>query len=1300
MFIEFIRVRELRLSLILFITIILFYCPVIAQTTRLVPATYATIAAAISAAANGDTIDITGTITEPQIDLTKSLMIRGHGTLNTIVKNATGTTAVFNVTAGTSTFKNMTIRDGRYGINLLNTNLNISGCDIIYNNLNGIYSFSSLYKYTVNIQNSNICYNGGGFANGGGIYNGSPGKLIISTSNISHNALSGGSWIQGGGIYNFGNCTVTNCIISDNRLSGSTICEGGGIYNSINAKITISNCLISNNTLTGSDYNLGGAVYNYGECTIINDTIRNNTLSVSTYCQGGGIYNYNTCTINNSTIRYNTLSGKDYNLGGGIYNSNNAKTTISNCHLANNTLSASIYCEGGGFYNYGTTSIINCFIHDNTLNGSEYNLGGGIYNFDTCTINDCTISNNSLNASDHNYGGGIYNTKDAQIKIYNSTVCNNLLNAGKFLRGGGIFNILGYCAINNCTIASNKITASSALSLLGGGIFNDSSTGTTTIIKNSILANNMVQGVLNEDYHGNLISYGYNLVGQNPAPVFISTDLIGVNPGLDILRDNGGPTMTMALLNGSPAINAADKTDIYGNQVLFDQRNSKRYNINDIGAYEKNNTVVQITKNICSNFNDQVIIQIELFAEDTATIHSFTFNTAGTTFPPEILNARLYFTGTSSTFSTGFPFGQVYNIPNGSFTITDTIKFHGSNFFWLTYNISNSAQVGHNFDASVNQIQFDTFTYIPEITSPPGFRTIPLLNAGFQINNQAQCLAGNNFIFTDNSLTSSGVLSYHWSFGDSTVSSSASPTHFYLHSDTFKVNLVVYNADGCSDSVSNIAVIFPNPVARFSVNDTAQCFYTNLFVFTDSSRVVTGKIDSLFWDFGDGNSATGKLNSHSYFNSGNYVVQLVAQSNNDCFDTIKKTVRLIANAQAAFTINDSSQCLKDNLFQFTDQSTGFPKYRTDWFFGDGFHDSLKSLSHHYNNKGRFDVKLVVSSNIICFDTLIKSVTVKSSPLAGFTINDSAQCMVGNSFIFNNTSDVWSVLFDWSFGDGHYALTTNPIHAYFAAGQFPVKLKATSVDLCTDSMIKWVKVKPNPSTPMVSSNSPVCLGNDILLKAKSSNNVNYEWTTDFGFKSNLQNPRIYRAGFADSGEYKVKATLDGCESEIVGIYVKILPIPYVYLGNDSVFCFKHHILLDPGEFSEYLWQDNSTSRTYEVTKSGTYIVMVTGENQCKNSDTIHFIIRCPASVFIPTTFSPSGDGINETFRIEISNISEFYLLIYDRWGEKIFTGNDPNVPWDGKYMGEICQAGYYYYSLTYKADFGGIKVVNGQVLLMR
>jgi hypothetical protein len=395
----------------------------------------------------------------------------------------------------------------------------------------------------------------GGAAQGGGLYvNG--GSLTVASSIIASNqgtggpdgvnGPGGGGVSDGGGLYVFSNAATPT--VSNSTLSGNSANRyGGGIYNDLHGTLTVSN-----STLSGSSANEGGGISNEGTLTVSDSTLSGNSAT-GTYGEGGGggIYNWNrgTLTVNDSILSSNSSTGRDGG-GGGIFNEFGTLTVNDSTLSSNAATSGGAYAGGGAINNYGGTLTVS----NSTLTGNSVTAdGGGIYNQGTLTVSSCTLAGNSANGS----GGGIYNHYQGTLTISNSTLAGN--RTGFY--GGGLSVLFGSLpSLRNTLIAENffgaqlsdvdgRLNPAGAYNLIGDG------TGMTGLT-------NGVNG---------------NQVGSASAPI---------DPLLGPLQGNGGPTQTMALLPGSPAIDAGDNADAPD----WDQRGPGYprivNGIIDIGAFE------------------------------------------------------------------------------------------------------------------------------------------------------------------------------------------------------------------------------------------------------------------------------------------------------------------------------------------------------------------------------------------------------------------------------------------------------------------------------------------------------------------------------------------------------------------------------------------------------------------------------------------------------------------------------------------------------------------------------------------
>jgi hypothetical protein len=306
------------------------------------------------------------------------------------------------------------------------------------------------------------------------------------------------------------------------------------------------------------------------------------TKAATTIIDGGGVA---TVVRISSTTAHVTLSGltirnglaqfgQDGEGGGGIYNSGVLKL-VSSIVSGNATSAACIRlcgAQGGGIYNaQGTVTISNSTLSGNTarVGCRECFAGGGaIFNLGTTTINDSTLSGNSAVSSGiegRAGGGAVYNA--ATLMINNSTLNGNT--------GAGAIDNGATVTISSSTLSGNT-----------GDIYN---TGSATL-QNTIVANSS----RGPDCSGTMTSKGYNLSSDPSCDLSGPGDMNDINPVLGPLQNNGGPTQTMALLAGSPAIDAGNPsgcTDGQGHLLTTDQRGDPRPDKEDgggcdIGAYE------------------------------------------------------------------------------------------------------------------------------------------------------------------------------------------------------------------------------------------------------------------------------------------------------------------------------------------------------------------------------------------------------------------------------------------------------------------------------------------------------------------------------------------------------------------------------------------------------------------------------------------------------------------------------------------------------------------------------------------
>jgi CSLREA domain-containing protein len=358
---------------------------------------------------------------------------------------------------------------------------------------------------------------------------------------ISGLTITGGDTLGGGGAIHSGDEHLT---LEDSVITGNSADWGGGLYSFNNGQLTVKNSEISGNTGTLS----GGGIYNYGGRVLVEQSkIEGNSAP-----QGGGISNNDSPTgLGYLTVRQSTVSGNHViSKGGGILNEGISAV------IEESTVSGNTAVDGAGIFNANAyiaaydsvLEVIRSTITGNTASG----YGGGVFDLDAVTyLRGSTIDNNSAS-----YGGGVYAGNSYHVVISSTTISSNTASVG----GGGIYNWDARMSISFSTITLNQADAGH-----GSGLF--AAAGGLTEVETSIIAGNLDSDIDRDGFDA-IASGGYNLVGfGNATDAFFSFDQVGVDPMLGPLADNGGPTMTHALLEGSPAIDGTAESD--GD---FDQR--------------------------------------------------------------------------------------------------------------------------------------------------------------------------------------------------------------------------------------------------------------------------------------------------------------------------------------------------------------------------------------------------------------------------------------------------------------------------------------------------------------------------------------------------------------------------------------------------------------------------------------------------------------------------------------------------------------------------------------------------------
>jgi gliding motility-associated-like protein len=258
----------------------------------------------------------------------------------------------------------------------------------------------------------------------------------------------------------------------------------------------------------------------------------------------------------------------------------------------------------------------------------------------------------------------------------------------------------------------------------------------------------------------------------------------------------------------------------------------------------------------------------------------------------------------------------------------------------------------------------------------------------------------------------------------------------------------------------------------------------------------------------------------------------------------------------------------------------------------------------------------------------------------------------------------------------------------------------------------VNITARPSVSITSSSNPVCQGSPVIFTAAPANAGNtpaYQWLVN-GHDAMVNAP-VFTSSTLNNGDTVaciMTANL-GCTLAVASnsIITTVLPLPVVNAGENQTITSGNQVQLSAtvsGNVSSFSW--SPAAGLSEVTSltpiaspaiTTTYTLTALSADGCTGTGSVNISVR-PASLFIPNTFTPNGDGVNDTWTIKYLDLYTTCIVrIYDRWGHKLYHSTGYGIPWDGTYNNRPLPTGTYYYLIDLN---DGSKLLSGFVAIIR
>lgn len=385
----------------------------------------------------------------------------------------------------------------------------------------------------------------------------------------------------------------------------------------------------------------------------------------------------------------------------------------------------------------------------------------------------------------------------------------------------------------------------------------------------------------------------------------------------------------------------------------------------------------------------------------------------------------------------------------------------------------------------------------------------------------------------------------------------------------------------------------------------------------------------------------------------------------------------------------SFTCGANNTVTFT-AATSACSVLFDWNFDDlasGVNNTstLANPTHVFSGPGTYNVTLTIQFGLSSQMTKpVNIITATPGIVSPIRCNGDK-----NGSITVNTSVAGSYTYQWNTNPQQSTMNATGL----GAGNYSVVVSSAQICPVTASVVLTEPVK---LSHLLTKADPFCgfsNGTASIQESGGTQPYSYTWTplVTATSSSNTLSPGNYRIIVTDN---------NSCRDTADFTLINQNPLK-PFLGNDTLICPGQQVILDPGTFTSYLWQDNSTSQRFIVNQTGEYSVTVGDNTGCLASDTINITVDC-SDLYFPTAFTPNNDSRNDQFGPlgNTAAVSKYSLRIYNRWGQMVFYSNDPFKKWDGRLAGKLNATNLFVWHAEYILPGLGKQNRKGSVLLIK
>lgn len=552
-----------------------------------------------------------------------------------------------------------------------------------------------------------------------------------------------------------------------------------------------------------------------------------------------------------------------------------------------------------------------------------------------------------------------------------------------------------------------------------------------------------------------------------------------------------------------------------------------------------------------------------------------------------------------------------------------------------------------------------TFTHTQTGYIQVGAGATPNITANGPLN----FCAGNSVTLSTNT-----VGTYQWQLNGTAIPGETNASLIVTQSGSYTVSV----SSGSCAGTSNAIQVNVTPASTAIINalsSTTIC--TGETVILESVNAA----NTYQWLL-NGNPLPGATSQQLSVNSaGNYT--LIVSSINGCSATSAPTTVNVLTATTPTITSTNGQfsfCQGQSLN--LEATPGLANYQ--WYLNNSIIAGATNANLVVTQTGAYTVS--VGSANGCITSSLPTI-VNLLPLPNAQVTPAGPILICNAVPALLQASSGAASYQWY--NAGVSISGANSSSYLAAQTGDYSVIITSTLGCTATSNIVIVSFNTGITVNIYNNKPFPCDGDVVFLSTTQEYNQIDWTTG---ENGIQ------ISVTESGTYGVTVVNSGGCTATDEVQLDFLPKPFVEAGDDvSSDCVKGVMLNGIGDGLP-VWEPSlglSNDNTFEVNaapiNTTTYYLTV-NNGTCKATDSLVVTSEC-SSIYVPSAFTPNNDGLNDVFKAFGKELNSFRLVIYNRWGEKIFQTLDINLGWDGNYRGSPAPLGLYIWELEASDKFG-------------